>query len=271
MTFYLPESKREKVKKLVAKTIHNNNITVRKLSEVVGYFVSVCPAVPYSMKGLEIFAKNKTKQNILLRIDSEVAISYINKFGGCHSLVLHNIAKKIWQWCEKREIFIFGSYIKSSENSIADFASRVESDQSEWKLCSLDFDAICEKFGTPSIDLFASQSTKQCSRYYSFHPDSGSEAIDAFTMIWDDELCYAFPPFCLIHKVLRKIVEDGCKCILIVPFWECQAWYPEFRAMCQSELLVMSPRIDLLKSPYVSSPHPLHKTLKLVAAVVSRI
>ena len=33
---------------------------------------------------------------------------------------LLNLTKEIWQWCERRNIWIFASYINTKENVIAD-------------------------------------------------------------------------------------------------------------------------------------------------------
>lgn len=38
--------------------------------------------------------------------------------------------------------------------------------------------------------------------------DLHSIAIDAFTLSWTQLDFYAFPPFCIINKVLNKIVSD---------------------------------------------------------------
>jgi hypothetical protein len=45
--------------------------------------------------------------------------------GGIQYPQLHKIAKQIWQWCEKRKIWLFASYIKSKDNKEADKESRI--------------------------------------------------------------------------------------------------------------------------------------------------
>ena len=37
---------------------------------------------------------------------------------------------------------------------------------------------------------------------------------------------YAFPPFALIGRCLRKIHQEGCSVILVAPVWVTQPWYP---------------------------------------------
>lgn len=71
--------------------------------------------------GLKCFAKDLKKCDILLHIDNVTAISHINRLGGVQFSHLHSIAKKIWQWCEVRDLWIFATYINTKENVIADF------------------------------------------------------------------------------------------------------------------------------------------------------
>ncbi|KAJ8048040.1 hypothetical protein HOLleu_00199 [Holothuria leucospilota] len=78
------------------------------------------------------------------------------------------------------------------------------------------FSKICEEYGTPDIDLFASRLNAQLKRYVSWKPDPGSEAVDAFVVDWHPYYFYAFPPFSLVGKCLRKIEHDEAEGILIV-------------------------------------------------------
>jgi hypothetical protein len=57
--------------------------------------------------------------------------------------------------------------------------------------------------------------------------------------------------------------------IIVVPLWTSQPWYPIFMSMLQSEIIVLGPNDKLLFCPFIDSVHPMSKTLKLAAAVVS--
>jgi len=219
--------------------------------------------------GLQIFAKSWSNIQILLRVDNGTAISYINRFGGCHTKELHDIAKRIWKFCEDRHLFIFASYIKSKDNAIADSSSRTQIDKGEWILRADCFETIVNTFGVPEVDLFASHLSNKCARFFSWHPDPGAEAVDAFTVDWCFNLGYAFPPFCLIPRVLKKIRISKCQCIVVVPNWPSQSWYPEFTRLSRSSWLKFEPSSNLLKNPYFSSPHPMAQSLQLVAAILS--
>lgn len=70
--------------------------------------------------GLKSFANELHNCEILMRIDNTTAIAYINRMGGVQFAHLNNISQAIWKWCEDRHIFIFASYIKSTDNTDAD-------------------------------------------------------------------------------------------------------------------------------------------------------
>ena len=71
------------------------------------------------------------------------------------------------------------------------------------------FQKITVIWGKPSIDLFASRLNQQVSCYVSWKPDPGAAFIDAFSITWDKQFFYAFPPFSLIARCLQKIQIDS--------------------------------------------------------------
>lgn len=79
------------------------------------------------------------------------------------------------------------------------------------------FQKIIENFGYPTIDLFASRVNAKCVKYCSWDRDPEAFAINAFTVNWKEEFWFAFPPFSLISKVLKKIRDEGSMGILVVP------------------------------------------------------
>ena len=218
--------------------------------------------------GLKCFAKDLRNCQILLRVDNITALSYINKLGGTKSQRLFKLAKKIWQWSEKRQIWLFASYIPSVDNIIADRESRDLNVESEWQLSHKSFRELCKQFGDPGIDLFATRINSHCSMFVSWKPDPDAYAIDAFTVPWGNMFFYAFPPFALILRTLHKISCEKAYGIMVVPKWCSQPWYPLYLSMTVSKLIEFGPDRELLLSPF-RQPHPLHKKLTLVAAILS--
>lgn len=188
--------------------------------------------------GLKCFAADLRDCQILLHIDNTTAISYINRMGGIQFLNLNEVTRNLWQWCEERNIWVYATYISSSDNVEADFQSRRQKSTAEIEISDKAFVNIIKKFGKPKIDLFASRTNAKCKRYVSWQRDPNSFAIDAFTIRWDKYFFYAFPPFSMILKTLQKIRNEEAKGIVIIPDWPAQAWYPLF-----NEMLISTPYI----------------------------
>lgn len=209
----------------------------------------------------------KTNIKILLRCDNTTAISYINNQGGCRATGCNTIAINIWKWAEKRGIFIFATYINTKINFIADALSREDRDASDFMLNKKYFNRICQEFGCPKIDLFATRLTSQCKDFVSWFPDPNSIAVDSFTIRWD-KMFYAFPPFCLLPRVINKILEEKAEGIVVAPLWMAQPWYPLYLNLCKSKVITFHSK-NLLWCPYENRTHSLSSRLTLMAAVLS--
>ena len=46
-----------------------------------------------------------------------------------------------------------------------------------------------------------------------------------FSVKWNTEFYYIFPPFSLLEKVTAKIYRDKTKAIVVIPNWPTQHWY----------------------------------------------
>lgn len=107
----------------------------------------------------------------MLRIDNTTTISYINHIDGVRFKKLSDLAKSIWEWCEKREVYIFASYISSQDNTEADFEYMRLDKETEFELSDAAFQMISKKFGNPDIDLFASRINAKNKFYISWGKD----------------------------------------------------------------------------------------------------
>lgn len=217
--------------------------------------------------GLKCYTSNLSNCYILCRVDNTTAVATINRMGSVRFIRLNIIARKIWSWCEKRNIFIFASYINTKENIEADKASRKIQKETEWSLSNDAYQKIIDIFGTPRIDLFASRLNKKCETFISWMRDPEAFKVDAFTVHWGTLRFYAFPPFSMILKTLQKIINDEAEGIVVVPFWISQPWYPLFKSLIVGEPLVFRPKKYLLSSS--RTPHPLWQHLSLVAGRLS--
>lgn len=64
--------------------------------------------------------------------------------------------------------------------------------------------------------MFASHINKKCAKYISWHKDPDAFAVDSFTVPWTKIFFYAFPPFSVVLKALRKIISEKAKGIMVV-------------------------------------------------------
>lgn len=235
--------------------------------EELGYHINYLELLSVFF-ALKCFAKNRFGCSILLRVDNTTAISYINRMGGIQFPHLNALARDIWQWCEKRNIWLHASYINTKENVEADEESRKINSDVEWELSNSAFEYIVQQLGRPELDLFASRTNAKCRDYVSWYQDPDAVAVDAFTISWQPKLFYAFPPFCLILNCIQKIIHDEATGILVFPMWPGQPWYPKLMDILVSEIVILHPNPSLLSSRF-RRRHPLHQTLTLGAALLS--
>ena len=175
---------------------------------------------------------------VLVRTDNTTAVCYVNEFGGVKSTACDKIAQKIWAHCIQHSIYLVAAHIPGVLNTDADTASRKFNDDIEYTLEGGVFKAyICDTFGTPTVDCFASRLNAKLPRYFSWKPDPFAETVDAFTLDWGNlGMIYIFCPFSLISKVLRKVTRDGALAVLVYPCWPGQVWWPVLRRMLKKSV-----------------------------------
>ena len=216
------------------------------------------------------FTKNLSLKSIHFQIDNTTALSYLLKMGGTKNHVLIQLSRKIWAILLTKGITISAEYLPSILNVIADQESRIYH-STEWKLLPKVFATICKKWGTPSLDLFASRVCHQIPAYVAWKPDPYSQGTDAFQQDWSNQVLHAFPPFRLLNRVLNKVRQDQVSnMILVSPTWHTQPWYPELLEMSMGNPILL-PHTPLLLENSAGETHPLVKngTLQLAALVIS--
>ena len=134
------------------------------------------------------------------------------------------------------------------------------------------FSQVSQVLGPFQIDLLASRSNAQCPVYCSWKPDPGSKWVNAFTLTWTDLAAYAFPPFILIARCLRKVREEKATFCLVTPKWTTQPWYAQALEMSVQPPILIPPTHNNLRSSQ-GEQHPLilNKTLFLIAWKVSGV
>ena len=172
--------------------------------------------------------------------DNTTAISYVKNMGGMSSELRDKIAADIWNFVLSQNMWISITHIPGVQNVEADWASRTLNERTEWSLFPTVFQFLCQTLGSPVIDLFASRLNHQINDYFSWIPDPFAKHIDTFTVgLSPNKLYYAFPPFSLIARFLKKIKEDQIETILVFPFWPSQSWFPVLLNMLISPVVIL--------------------------------
>ena len=162
--------------------------------------------------GVLTYCKDKNFKHIRIMSDDTTTTLYINKKRGLESNECNKTAKEIWIWCTGRDLQISAAHIPGKENFEADKNSRKFQDEAEWQLNPKIYKAVCDTFGTPEIDLFASRINGKTEKYVTWKPEAF--AVDAFYINWRHHFIYIFPPFSLLTKVIKKVCQDQANLML---------------------------------------------------------
>ena len=222
-----------------------------------------------AQRAILTFLRIHNPSSIHMQVDNQVALSYLLKMGGKTNQFMNSITKEIWDYLLKNKITMTGEWIPSELNTEADQESR-SNDPSEWKLNTRVFNQICQIMGQPELDLFASLACHQLNKYISWKPDPMSAGVDALSISWTHKFLYAFPPFKLIGKTLKKIQYHHTSGIMITPAWHTATWYPTLLNMTIKRPLLLPQIPNLLLDP-AGNQHPLIMTggFRLAAWLVS--
>ena len=144
--------------------------------------------------------------------------------GGTKSGQCNREAAEIWAWCESKSIWLSAAHIPGKLNVEADFHSQNFNQNKEWALSDTIFNQICSIWGSPQIDLFASRLCHQLQCYVAWKPDPFACYIDAFSETWN-LFSYIFPPFSLVGKAVRKVINDNIDAIVVAPRWPTKPWF----------------------------------------------
>ena len=185
-------------------------------------------AIQFGLKTL--CSQTPPGSGIKILCDNTTSVAYLKHKGGTKSWECNNIANDIWKWCEAHDFWIIISHVPGILNVKADFESRNFSDDTEWAVNNEIFQTVCDSWGVPDIDLFASRTNHQLPHYVSWGPDPGAQHVDAFTLNWGDyNHVYIFPPFRLLNRVLQKVRADKARATIVAPPWKGQPWFVPLR------------------------------------------
>ena len=98
----------------------------------------------------------KSCKHIKIKSETTVAISYINNMTGIVSDSCNHLSKTLWYYCINKKVWLSAVHTPGKDNEAADYLSRLQNENIEWKLSPIVFQRILEAFySKPEIDLFA--------------------------------------------------------------------------------------------------------------------
>lgn len=159
---------------------------------------------------------------LLLRVDSQSAAHIITK--GSMKAALHAIAVLIWESVRVRSLELQIQWVPREKNQEADEVSKTV-DRHDWGIREEWFLACCERWGRPSVDLFADASTAKCARFYSANWVPDSLGVDAFSVSWAQEFAWMVPPIPLVSQAIMHALHCEGRAILGVPRWHSQLFF----------------------------------------------
>ena len=171
-------------------------------------------------------------------IDNQVAVACINKQGS-RSRILLEIAESLFRLAEARQISLTAQYLPGTENQWADALSRLSTSSVEWTLTQQTFRPLCQNWGTPQIDLFASPENHRLPLFLARNLRTAAGGPDALSEDWNRwTFVYLFPPpsTSLMAQVTHHLRSFRGRVMLIAPLWEAQLWCQELLQWCPNPL-----------------------------------
>ncbi|KAK0404959.1 hypothetical protein QR680_017723 [Steinernema hermaphroditum] len=159
--------------------------------------------------GLRVFSSELSGSQVIVEIDNVGAVSIIQK--GSPKPGLQSAASAIFELAETIGAEIVPVWVPRDQNMLADEASRLI-DRDDWGISPDFFQICCQRWGTPSIDVFAN--------------NIGSEGVNAFASSWATEFVWAVPPPNLIPLTVAHLLSCKGRAILGVPWWPSHMFFP---------------------------------------------
>lgn len=115
---------------------------------------------------------------VRLMMDSMVSVHVINN-GTSKSEAMMAELRLLQRFCARHGVQVRASHLPSAVNHEADRLSRSR-DSTDWSLSDAAFERLEAKYGPHTLDLFATNATRKCGRYFSATADPGTAGVNAF-------------------------------------------------------------------------------------------
>jgi hypothetical protein len=146
-------------------------------------------------------------------------------YGGANSPRLQEVIERVHNLLEKRHITLDLVWVPRERNTFADFLSKLV-DRNDFMLAQRWFKFACTRWGTPGIDLFASDTNALLPRFVARWWCPGCYEVDALRLDWSRWFSWVNPPFLLLGVVFRRLMACKAAAIVVAPFWPSRPWWP---------------------------------------------
>ena len=136
---------------------------------------------------------------------------------------MHSIALDIFDFCRTNNFILVPQWVPRELNVSADEISKIV-DYDDW-YTTLEFFTYLDSFwGLHTVDWFANASNTHLPRFNSRFSVPGSEAVDAFSVLWTGENNWLVPPVHCIIRVVQHLLVCTAVGTLVVPYWPSNAF-----------------------------------------------
>jgi hypothetical protein len=213
------------------------------------------------LETLKAFADRLRGSKVVFRGDAASAVFIYDNRGSqlrdsIHEgrLHLHDLIVDICEICALHDIDIHFKWIPRELNVPADDVSKTV-DDSAYMLDPRVFAAVERKWGSHSIDLFASAEQHQTPAFFSRWHSPGSSGVDALSHVWPRGRMWVHPPITLIPTTLQAMRARRAFGTFIVPHWITARWWPDLTSGAHlRDSWILGPASSLLRKPDGMTP-----------------
>ena len=202
-----------------------------------------------------------SRRHLLLHEDN-MAVVYMVHSLTSHSPELMEELRALVELLSLHDITIGCRYIRSSDNVVADFYSRIAQPH-EYQLRPELFHDLEQQWGPFSVDAFASDASAQLTRFWAASSTGSAAAVDAFAQDWLAEAgVWAHPPPSMLPRLVQLLeLTPGIRAAVCVPCWPSSQWYATLAAMATD-------RVDLPPGCFSPIAHDAPRLLATWGATV---
>ena len=172
------------------------------------------------------FVEHLKHKRVKISTDNQSAARIVSV--GSSKVHLQSVALSIFRFCFLHGIPLEAQWIPRSLNERADLLSRFV-DKDDGRVNPSVFRLVDAKWGSHTIDSFASYYNAQLPRFNSKFASPGCSGVDALVQDWSRENNWVCPPVGLLVDAVRVLTACSGRGTLIIPKWPSAYFWPLLR------------------------------------------